>query len=84
MLNRDDRRPFTVQFRDRSYNASDLRRVIAGGESALVEFDTRRAFQWYDLHVTISGSASFERRFEGRVETGKWTFTDPAIGRANA
>jgi phospholipase C len=83
ILNHDERRAFAVEIRDRSYKSPDVKRVVAGGETALVVVDTQPAFQWYDLGISILESASFERRFAGRVETGKWTFTDPVIGRTN-
>jgi phospholipase C len=84
ILNHDERRAFAVQIRDRSYKTPDVKRVVGSGETALVVVDTQPAFQWYDLGISISGSAGFDRRFAGRVETGKWTFTDPAIGWTNA
>ena len=83
IVNRDDRRAFAVQIRDRSYKTPDAERVVAGGETKLVVVDTQPAFQWYDLGISIAEAAGFERRFAGRVETGEWTFTDPAIGRTN-
>ena len=35
---------------------------------------------WYDFTVTLDGVAGYSRRFAGRVETGKPTVTDPAMG----
>jgi phospholipase C len=81
ITNRDDHHAFSVTIRDRSYKGRDLIRTVAAGESARVKVDTRRGFQWYDLGISISESSRYERRFAGRVETGAWTFTDPAIGR---
>ncbi|MCD0504683.1 phosphocholine-specific phospholipase C [Bordetella petrii] len=35
---------------------------------------------WYDFTVTLDGDAAFERRYAGRVETGKPSISDPAMG----
>ncbi len=39
-----------------------------------------KSFGWYDLSVTASSDASFQRQLAGHVETGKDSVTDPAIG----
>jgi len=36
---------------------------------------------WYDFTVKVSGADNFEKRFAGRVETGKESITDPYMGR---
>ncbi|MGO4611556.1 phospholipase domain-containing protein, partial [Variovorax sp. 2RAF20] len=36
--------------------------------------------QWYDFSVTCDSDPAFYRRFAGRVETGKHTVSDPAMG----
>ena len=35
---------------------------------------------WYDLIVTVAGDATFRYRLAGHVETGKDSFSDPALG----
>ena len=35
---------------------------------------------WYDLIVTVAGDPTFKYRLEGHVETGKDSFSDPALG----
>jgi phospholipase C len=35
---------------------------------------------WYDLSVTTSAQDGFLRRLAGHVETGRSSFTDPALG----
>jgi phospholipase C len=34
---------------------------------------------WYDFTVCIAGASEFKRRYAGRVETGKWSTSDPAM-----
>ena len=38
------------------------------------------SFGWYDLVVTVSQDTTFEYRLAGHVETGRDSFSDPALG----
>jgi phospholipase C len=40
----------------------------------------QETFGWYDLVVTVSQDATFEHRLAGHVETGRDSFSDPALG----
>ena len=35
---------------------------------------------WYDFTVTMENDPSYKRRFAGRIETGKDSFSDPYMG----
>jgi phospholipase C len=37
-------------------------------------------FGWYDLIVTVAGDSTFNYRLAGHVETGRDSFSDPALG----
>jgi phospholipase C len=37
-------------------------------------------YGWYDLIVTVEGDTTFQYRLAGHVETGKESFSDPAMG----
>ena len=50
------------------------------GEST-VRIPVVNSAYWYDFSVTVSGQPDYVRRFAGRVETGKHTVSDPALGR---
>lgn len=52
---------------------------LRGPERVMV-FDTAARFGWYDLTVTIPGPVPVEKRYAGRVETGKDSYSDPAMG----
>jgi phospholipase C len=43
--------------------------------SSLTQF-----FGWYDLIVTVAADPTFKYRLAGHVETGKDSFSDPALG----
>jgi len=36
---------------------------------------------WYDFSATVSSQPDYLRRFAGRVETGRHTVSDPALGQ---
>lgn len=56
--------------------------VRAGGQSELHwQFDSTG--HWYDFVVTTDSDASFSRRMAGRVETGRHSVSDPAMGLAD-
>jgi phospholipase C len=42
--------------------------------------DLIKTYGWYDFTVKVKGNDSFEKRYAGRVETGKESFTDPMMG----
>ncbi len=54
--------------------------TVAGGNSAEQHWDLAASGAWYDFDVTCDADTSFHRRFAGRVETGKHSVSDPAMG----
>ncbi|QNL50634.1 phospholipase C, phosphocholine-specific [Olivibacter sp. SDN3] len=70
-----------VRVKDHAYgNGVVTKEVGALGELTL-PVNTEKSFQWYDFSVTIDGIDTFERRYAGRVETGKHSKSDPFMGR---
>ncbi|RDK06047.1 phosphocholine-specific phospholipase C [Cupriavidus lacunae] len=53
--------------------------VGANGEKS-VHWSLEESGQWYDFAVTCDSDPAFYRRFAGRVETGRHTVSDPAMG----
>jgi phospholipase C len=47
-----------------------------------VRIPTASNAYWYDLSAAVSGQPDYLRRFAGRVETGRHTISDPALGQA--
>ena len=52
--------------------------TLAGGASLSDAWSVKDSAGWYDLAVTVGGSATFLRRLAGRVETGRPSTSDPA------
>ncbi|HNP22415.1 MAG TPA: phospholipase C, phosphocholine-specific [Panacibacter sp.] len=64
------------------YSKQQQSRLIDANNSAIILFDLTKTHNWYDCTVKINGNNIFEKRYSGRVESGKETFTDPAMGAA--
>ena len=56
--------------------------MVAGTSTSIV-LDLGKSFGWYDVSIGVQGAATFEKRYAGHVETGKASFTDPAMGNIN-
>lgn len=84
VVNTDGARSYKIQIRDNAYGAKVLTRNIAagGGEggSPSIILDTKAQSGWYDLSILVEGYEGYERRYAGRIETGKDSISDPAMG----
>jgi phospholipase C len=81
MINHDGNRGFEVLAMDQSYKTRDQKQTVEPSSSATLIIDTQRNHCWYDVGVRILQSENFYRHFAGRVETGQWGMSDPAMGR---
>jgi phospholipase C len=79
LTNRDGQRAREIEVRDRSYSAVPMSRILAPCEQATLVIDTQSSAGWYDLGVRVLDDGDFERRYAGRVETGEWSISDPAM-----
>ncbi len=68
-----------ITIRDESYGQPLRRVTVPRGGSSTVIVDTAATQGWYDFSVE-AGETVY--RYAGRIETGKWSITDPAMGRA--
>jgi phospholipase C len=80
-VNKEKHRTHTVQVVDNAYGIPPSVHVLSPGASATTLVSTRRSLGWYDISVRTLSSPFFEQRYAGRVETGKWSSSDPAMGR---
>ena len=44
------------------------------------ESEGEQFYGWYDLIITVAGDPTFQYRLAGHIETGKDSFSDPALG----
>jgi phospholipase C len=79
--NRDAQVACTIEVRDNAYGSAAVHRSIEPSSDTFITIDTEPGLRWYDLSVRIDGKEPFQRRYAGRVETGDWGYSDPAMGR---
>jgi phospholipase C len=65
---------------DNAYKADTQIKVVTPGKSALVVLDLVKNHNWYDVSVKIQGHEAYMKRYAGRIENGKPSFTDPFMG----
>lgn len=69
----------TIVIKDHYTNTTQTKFIGVSGKTT-VDADLTGTHGWYDVTVALQGNSTFERRYAGRVETGKHSFTDPAMG----
>ena len=65
---------------DNAYHNGEHAVVVLPGQERVQPWLLERSAHWYDVTATVRGLASFRRRFAGRVETGRDSLSDPALG----
>lgn len=72
--------PVRLSLRRLAYDAGSLGEVsLAPGKTRSVRVPIVESHHWYDL--LVEGPDGFVRRFAGHVETGKASWSDPAMGQ---
>ena len=82
--NQDSSHAYTIEILDNAYKNNPIKKTVgkkgSGKERASIVIDCNKSFGWYDFTIKISGDKKFERRYAGKVETGEFSRTDPAMG----
>ena len=63
-----------------AYTGNSVTRNLQPGGTLSGQLSLQQFFGWYDLIVTVAGDSTFNYRLAGHVETGKDSFSDPALG----
>jgi len=63
-----------------AYTGNLTRRILHPHQSLEGESELERFHGWYDLIITVAGDSSLKYRLAGHVETGRDSFSDPALG----
>ncbi|WP_029922354.1 phosphocholine-specific phospholipase C [Nevskia soli] len=67
------------------YGHADWTIDVAPGDTQTMQWPLVTSFLWYDFTATLVDAAGgFTRRFAGRIETGKSSVSDPAMGSTPA
>jgi phospholipase C len=76
--------PLVLEIADNAYKTPAQTVTVKPGKAKIhkqISVNTAKSYGWYDFSVKLKGNQQFERRYAGRVETGKPTKTDPFMGR---
>ncbi|WP_316802091.1 phosphocholine-specific phospholipase C [Pedobacter nototheniae] len=71
----------SIQLNDLAYKSNNLQKIIKSKTEEVIVLNLQPSFGWYDFEIKTTASSLFMQRFAGKVETGKESFTDPAMGR---
>lgn len=71
----------TITIRDHAYQQKAITRTIAKGSRENIKLPLSKSHGWYDFSILADGFHDFEKRYAGRVETGKEGSSDPYMGR---
>lgn len=84
VVNKNNTRQYALKIRDNAYHRPEriqmLGMIPAEESHPMIILDSQANGGWYDYSVFVEGSESYEFRFAGRVETGKESTSDPAMG----
>jgi phospholipase C len=72
--------PVTFHVKSNAYQHDAETETVRGGDSKHLGWSVRRTGNWYDFSVVVKGLDGWSRRFAGRVETGRNSYSDPAMG----
>ena len=84
-LNNRDAKAQVIEVTDNAYKTGKRTGTLSAagtknGELNII-INTTKSYGWYDFSVRIKGDTLFEKRYAGRVETGKSSKTDPLMGK---
>jgi phospholipase C len=73
--------PCTFSLSANAYASVRQLQTLAPRTELVVRIPVAANGYWYDISATVSGQPDYLRRIAGRVETGRHTVSDPALGR---
>jgi len=81
LTNLNNSQSHKLQIRDNAYKNKLIQKVLPAGKGreATIILNLDKSHGWYDFSILIPGFEHFEKRYAGRVETGKDSFSDPVM-----
>ncbi|PST84670.1 phospholipase C, phosphocholine-specific [Pedobacter yulinensis] len=74
-------RAIVLGIKDQIYLKKDFTLEAGAKKTAQLILPLASSHGWYDFVVSAAGASSWSRRYAGRVETGKESFSDPYMGK---
>lgn len=78
MTNKGDT-PCVFKLTANKYYKDEQSYAVGANSFVKTRLPLRKSAYWYDYSVTVAGMDGFSRRFAGHLETGRSSFTDPAM-----
>ncbi|PWT76807.1 MAG: phospholipase C, phosphocholine-specific [Bacteroidetes bacterium] len=75
-----NQKEFIVEIVDNAYGSSPISKTVKSATQFEIPISLEPSSNWYDVSVRIKGNQTFEKRYAGRVETGKAGISDLAMG----
>lgn len=79
-LTNHDSQARSFQVIDESYQTGTRSASVKPGAKESMTLHLTKSHSWYDFTVKVAGADHFARRCAGHVETGKSSYSDPAMG----
>ncbi|CAM4401037.1 phospholipase C [Pedobacter westerhofensis] len=70
-----------LEITDHGYKLNNHTKIVKASQTASLILNLKNSHGWYDFSVKVKGNHNFTKRYAGRVETGKMSFSDPFMGR---
>ncbi|SHJ69650.1 phospholipase C [Arenibacter nanhaiticus] len=83
VTNSESNRSLRLKMIGNAYNTPGQDVTIVAGETKSIIVETKNSYGWYDFTLQVEGDKEFERRYAGRVETGRPSKSDPLMGEVN-
>ena len=71
---------YKIVMTDKTYGEPERGQLLAPNGHTQIVLNATKHVGWYDWSLTVEGVKGFEKRYAGRVETGKESVSDPAMG----
>ncbi|HTN06049.1 phosphocholine-specific phospholipase C [Agriterribacter sp.] len=81
ITNANPSKPLHIEIRDNAYGKKTIKKTLTKATAENIVLNLKSSYGWYDFSIKAAGFDDFEKRYAGRVETGKESFTDPFMGR---
>jgi phospholipase C len=84
LKNTDKSQSYKIEITDNAYKTGvkniALDKDGTKNSQTAISINLNNSHNWYDLSIKVAGFDTFEKRYAGRVETGKDAQTDPLMG----
>jgi phospholipase C len=79
LINHDSQRSVTVTIEDLAYGNGLKTVTLKPSEIQDLAMDLGHSYGWHDWRIRAQGAQDFEQRYAGHIETGRESFSDPAM-----